>query len=102
MSTDLTTKKCRPCEGGVPPLSPAEVRDLLTRVPQWHLTPDGQRIRREWRVKNFVTALDFLHRVGEIAAADGHHPDMHLVGSSKVAIVLWSHDITGFTENTFI
>jgi 4a-hydroxytetrahydrobiopterin dehydratase len=102
MSTDLTTKKCRPCEGGVPPLSPAEVRDLLTRVPQWRVTPDGQRIRREWRVKDFVTALDFFHRVGEIAEADGHHPDLHLVGYRNVAIELWTHAIGGLSENDFI
>jgi 4a-hydroxytetrahydrobiopterin dehydratase len=99
---ELTEKKCRPCEGGVPPLSPAEVGRLSKQVPQWHVTPDGQRIRREWRVKDFVTALDFFNRIGEIAEAEDHHPDLHLVGYRDVAIELWTHAIGGLSENDFI
>jgi 4a-hydroxytetrahydrobiopterin dehydratase len=99
---ELTEKKCRPCEGGVPPLSLAEVGRLSKQVPHWHVTPDGQRIRREWRVKDFVTALDFFHRIGEIAEAEDHHPDLHLVGYRNVAIELWTHAIGGLSENDFI
>lgn len=99
---DLTAKKCRPCEGGVPPLSPAEVAEMLKQVPAWRLTADGQRIRREWRVKDFLTALDFFRRIGDIAEAEDHHPDLHLVGYRNVAIELWTHAIGGLSENDFI
>jgi 4a-hydroxytetrahydrobiopterin dehydratase len=101
-ATDLTRKHCTPCEGGVPPLSPEQVRRLLKELPHWKLSSDGQRIRREWRVKNFQAALDFFHRVGQVAEEEGHHPDLHLVGYRNVAIELWTHAIGGLSENDFI
>jgi 4a-hydroxytetrahydrobiopterin dehydratase len=103
MSTcTLTDKKCHPCEGGVPPLSPAEVGEMLKQVPDWRFTADGRRIRREWRVKDFVTALDFFRRIGEIAEAEDHHPDLHLTGYRNVAVELSTHAIGGLSENDFI
>jgi 4a-hydroxytetrahydrobiopterin dehydratase len=101
-ATELAGKHCTPCEGGVPPLSLAQAQQLLTAVPQWHLTADQQRIRREWRVKNFVAGLEFFNRVGRVAEEEGHHPDLHLVGYRNVAIELWTHAINGLSENDFI
>ena|SRR5581483_9776799 len=101
-ATELTARKCRPCEGGVPPLSADEVRDLLRQVPDWKLSTDGKRIRREWRVKDFVTGLDFFNRIGQIAEAEDHHPDLHLVGYRNVTVELSTHAIGGLSENDFI
>jgi 4a-hydroxytetrahydrobiopterin dehydratase len=75
---------------------------LTPQVPEWRVTADGQRIRREWRVKDFVTALDFFDRIGQIAEAEDHHPDLHLIGYRNVAIELWTHAIGGLSENDFI
>jgi 4a-hydroxytetrahydrobiopterin dehydratase len=100
--SELTQKHCAPCEGGVPALPPAQVHDYLAALPAWKLTADNQRIRREWRVKNFLTALDFFQRVGRLAEEEGHHPDLHLVGYRNVAIELWTHAIGGLSENDFI
>jgi 4a-hydroxytetrahydrobiopterin dehydratase len=101
-ATDLKQMHCRPCEGGVPPLSPDEVREHLAAVPQWKLTGDGKRIRREWRVKNFAAGLDFFRRVGDVAEAENHHPDLHLTGYRNVAVELSTHAIGGLSENDFI
>jgi 4a-hydroxytetrahydrobiopterin dehydratase len=101
-SSDLSRKRCVPCEGGIPPLPADQVRTLLADVPDWKLTEDGKRIRREWRVKDFATALDFFRRVGDIAEDEGHHPDLHLVGYRNVAVELWTHAVNGLTENDFI
>jgi 4a-hydroxytetrahydrobiopterin dehydratase len=98
----LTRKKCAPCEGGVPPLSPEEARAFLANVEGWAITPDGQRIRREWTAKNFLAALDFFNKVGALAEEEGHHPDLHLVGYRNVAVELWTHAIGGLSENDFI
>jgi 4a-hydroxytetrahydrobiopterin dehydratase len=100
--TELTGKRCIPCEGGIPKLSADQVRDHLAAVPAWKVTADGQRIRREWRVMNFVTALDFFNRVGRIAEEEGHHPDLHLSGYRNVAVELSTHAVGGLTENDFI
>ena len=99
---ELKTKKCQPCEGGVPPVKPDEARRLLAELPHWRLTDSGQRIRREWVAKDFVAALDFFNRVAQLAEDEGHHPDLHLVGYRNVAIELWTHAIGGLSENDFI
>jgi 4a-hydroxytetrahydrobiopterin dehydratase len=86
----------------VPKLPADQVRQLLAALPDWKQTADSQRIRREWRVKDFVTGLDFFRRVGDLAEAEGHHPDLHLVGYRNVAIEIWTHAVGGLTENDFI
>jgi len=101
-ATELTQRHCRACEGGVPVLNAEQVHEHLRAVPQWRLTEDGKRIRREWRVKDFATALDFFTRVGQVAEAEDHHPDLHLTGYRNVAIELSTHVVGGLTENDFI
>jgi 4a-hydroxytetrahydrobiopterin dehydratase len=101
-AAELCRKHCLPCEGGVPPLTPNQVQDHLAAVPQWKLTPDGKRLRREWLVKDFATALDFFNHIGRIAEEEAHHPDLHLVGYRSVAIEIWTHAVGGLTENDFI
>ena len=73
---ELTRKTCRPCEGGIPPLSADEARTLLDSVPGWEFSPDGRRIRRRWTAKNFLAAIAFFNGnsqfqqpTGSIAAA---------------------------------
>jgi 4a-hydroxytetrahydrobiopterin dehydratase len=99
---ELTRKKCVPCEGGVPKLTLDEAKAQLVSTPGWSLTDDGQRIRREWTVKNFMAGIDFFNKVAEVAEAEGHHPDLHLVGYRNVAIEIWTHAIGGLSENDFI
>jgi 4a-hydroxytetrahydrobiopterin dehydratase len=98
----LARKHCAPCEGHVAALNAEQARELLQQVPGWDLAPNGQRIRRSWRVRDFVAALDFFRRIGEIAEAEDHHPDLHLVGYRNVTIELWTHAVGGLTENDFI
>jgi 4a-hydroxytetrahydrobiopterin dehydratase len=86
----------------VPRLTADQIRELLPAVPVWKLTPDGQRLRREWRVKDFPTALEFFQRVGQIAEEQDHHPDFHLTGYRNVALELSTHAIGGLSENDFI
>lgn len=101
-ASDLTKKSCTPCEGGVPPLSAEQVKQLLPAVPDWKWTADGKRLRRDWRVKDFLEGLDFFHRIGQLAEKEGHHPDLHLTGYRDVAIEIWTHAIGGLSENDFI
>ncbi len=98
----LTRKKCVPCEGGVPRLTHEEAEAFLKNLSGWTLTPDGQRIRKEWRVKNFMAGMGFFNKVAEVAEGEGHHPDLHLVGYRNVAIEIWTHAIGGLSENDFI
>jgi 4a-hydroxytetrahydrobiopterin dehydratase len=84
------------------PLPREQARALAAQVPEWVMSADGTRIRREWEVNDFIAGLEFFHRVGDLAEAEGHHPDLHLVSYRQVAIELWTHAAGGLTENDFI
>jgi 4a-hydroxytetrahydrobiopterin dehydratase len=68
----------------------------------WTVTPEGQRIRKDWIVKNFMAGMRFFNEVAEIAESEGHHPDLHIVGYRNVSIEIWTHAIGGLSENDFI
>jgi 4a-hydroxytetrahydrobiopterin dehydratase len=101
-AAELTHRHCAPCEGGIPPLNPEQVQQYLAALANWKPTADGKRIRRDWRVKDFVTALDFFQRIGRIAEEEDHHPDLHLTGYRNVSIEIGTHAINGLSENDFI
>lgn len=98
----LARKTCVPCEGGVPKLQPEEAEAYLANVPGWQIIEDGQRIRRQWRVKNFMAGMDFFNQIAQVAESEGHHPDLHLVGYRDVTVEIWTHAIGGLSENDFI
>ena len=99
---DLTKKHCAPSGKAGKALPASQVQKYLAVVPAWRLAADGKRIRRKWVVKDFLTALDFFNRVGRIAQAEDHHPDLHLRGFRNVTIELSTHDLDGLSENDFI
>lgn len=101
-ANELAARKCVPCEGGVPKLSPEEARSQVAKLVGWALSGDGERIRKNWTVRNFMAGIDFFNRVAELAEDEGHHPDLHLEGYRNVAIEIWTHAIGGLSENDFI
>ena len=99
----LTESHCEPCRGGVPSLTPDEVRALLPRVPEWHMVERDRtlRIERGFKFPDFATAMAFAVRVGELAEAEEHHPDLH-IGYGRVRVETWTHKIRGLHRNDFI
>ena len=96
----LAEKACVPCRGGVPPLTSQEIRPLLAQVKDWSVV-DNHHIEKEFKFKDFKTALDFVNKVGTIAEDQGHHPDISLAWG-KVGVQIWTHKINGLTESDFI
>ncbi|MBI3072509.1 MAG: 4a-hydroxytetrahydrobiopterin dehydratase [Deltaproteobacteria bacterium] len=96
---DLKSKRCVPCEGGVPKLAGETVCALLRDVSGWTETDD--KIHKAFTHKNFVEAMAFVNRVAEVAEAEGHHPDF-CVHYSRVDVTIWTHAVGGLTENDFI
>lgn len=99
---ELVQKKCLPCEGGVEPYPLDEAEQQLAQLDGWRLTRDGQRIRKDWTVKDFMAGVAFFNKCAEVAEADGHHPDLHIEGYRNVSVELWTHAIGGLSENDFI
>ncbi|HXX44993.1 MAG TPA: 4a-hydroxytetrahydrobiopterin dehydratase [Candidatus Acidoferrales bacterium] len=98
--TDLASKNCVPCRGGVPPLAGKELESLAKQVAEWKVV-DGHHIVRLFKFPNFVQALAFVNKVGELAEQQGHHPDI-LLAWGKAEITTWTHAINGLTESDFI
>jgi 4a-hydroxytetrahydrobiopterin dehydratase len=97
---DLTQKRCVPCEGGVPPLTDSQAKDLLKNVRGWELK--GNQIQKSYKFKDFNENMGFVNRVALVAEAEGHHPDLNIFGWNKLTITLWTHAIGGLSENDFI
>ena len=99
--SDLASKQCVPCKGGVPPLEGAQLHTLHERLGSaWKLV-DDHHLAKEYRFANFREALDFTNRVGEMAEEQGHHPDIEL-SWGRVKLLVWTHKIDGLTESDFI
>lgn len=101
MSIPLAQQQCIPCRGGVPPLE-GEALDALAEElgADWRVV-DGHHLEKEYRFPNFVTALDFVNRVGGMAEEQNHHPDLFLAWG-RVVVRIWTHKIDGLTESDFV
>ncbi len=84
----------------MPKLLPAEIERLHLSVPYWQVV-DGERLSRSFKFKNFKEALTLVDRVGEVAEAEQHHPEISF-GWGRATIEIWTHAIGGLTENDFI
>jgi len=96
---DLTQKKCKPCEGGVPLLTEEQTNDLLKQIPSWTIKEGN--VFKQFKFKDFKEAMAFVNKVAGIAEQENHHPDI-TISYSQVSIGLWTHAINGLSENDFI
>ena len=99
---DLAQKRCLPCEGGVEACSFEQSAGFLKQLQGWELSEDGKRIRKDWKLKNFMEGIRFFEKVAKIAEEEMHHPDLHLEGYRHVWMEIWTHAIGGLSENDFI
>jgi 4a-hydroxytetrahydrobiopterin dehydratase len=101
--TELSQLKCIACRGGDPMLTDNEIAELHPQTPEWQVFEvDGiNRLQRVFKMKNFVAALDFANKIGEIAEDEDHHP-MLIVEWGKVTVHWWTHVVKGLHKNDFI
>ncbi|MCB0807171.1 MAG: 4a-hydroxytetrahydrobiopterin dehydratase [Bacteroidales bacterium] len=98
---ELKEKSCIPCEGGVDPLTKAEVSDYLGKLKVGWKTADFKKIHKNYPFKDFKQAMDFANKVANIAESENHHPDM-CVHYGSVDMEISTHAIGGLSENDFI
>jgi 4a-hydroxytetrahydrobiopterin dehydratase len=101
MTSELAAKVCTPCRGGIPPLTAQQAETYRKQTPAWTVRGEPMRIERQFRFPDFRAALAFVNRVGELAEAEGHHPDLRF-GWGYCAVELYTHKIQGLHENDFI
>lgn len=101
--SDLARMTCEACRKGAPTVTDDERARLLPQLPEWTIvTREGvDRLERVFSFPDFVSALRFTNRVGEIAEAEGHHPAL-LTEWGRVTVTWWTHKIGGLHRNDFI
>jgi len=96
----LADRQCVPWQGGTPPLAAAQIAAYHREVPDWEVV-ENHHIPRTFKSDDFVQALDFTNRVGQLAEQQGHHPDVHLI-CGKAVVELSAHKIDGLSESDFV
>ena len=102
--TDLSDKKCVPCEGGIPAFDMNEIQKYLKKVDGWNVLKDKENnyfIEKEFKFKNYAESEKFVIKTGEIAESEGHHPDI-LFGWGYAKIKISTHTIKGLAESDFV
>jgi len=101
MTSDLASRNCVPCRGGIPPLTHAQIMPLLEQLETGWSAVDDHHLAKVYKFKDFADALAFTNRVGAIAEEQGHHPNIELAWG-RVGLTIWTHAIDGLTESDFI
>jgi 4a-hydroxytetrahydrobiopterin dehydratase len=97
----LAEKDCVPCRGGVSKLEGNALKQLSSELGADWKVVNEHHLEKEYKFKDFREALDFTNKVGELAEAQGHHPDVYLAWG-KVKLTIWTHKIDGLTESDFV
>ncbi|MDQ1462212.1 MAG: 4a-hydroxytetrahydrobiopterin dehydratase [Actinomycetota bacterium] len=84
--------------GRTPLLSEAEVGSALAALPGW--SRKDAEIEKTFECASFPDAIAFVVRIGFLAEAADHHPDLD-VRWRKVRVALTTHDSGGLTANDF-
>jgi 4a-hydroxytetrahydrobiopterin dehydratase len=99
----LTQMKCIACRKGEPTVTDEEIAEFRPQVPDWDISEvDGvKRLEKVFKFDNFVQALAFTNKIGELAEEEGHHPAL-LTEWGRVTVSWWTHKIGGLHRNDFI
>ena len=99
MECSLDKKKCKPCEGGVPPLADAAISELLASLAGWERV--GNAIGKTYNFRNYYETMAFVNMTAWVSHKEDHHPDLH-VGYNQCRVEYTTHAIGGLSENDFI
>lgn len=99
----LAAEHCQACRTGAPQVSDEELATLMNDIPDWQpITRDNTlQLQRSFPFKTFRQALSFTNQVGELAEAEGHHPEI-VTEWGKTTVTWWTHKIGGLHRNDFI
>lgn len=97
----LVESKCVPCHGGIEALKGESICLYAKQISSDWKVINEHHLEKEVKFKNFADALAFVNKVGQLAEAEGHHPDIWL-SWGKVQVILYTHKINGLHENDFI
>lgn len=95
----LAEKRCRPCEGGIAPLSAESIDRLLADLSGW--IREGDALVKTWEFANYYETVAFVNATAWVSHQENHHPDLE-VGFRRCRVRYTTHAIGGLSENDFI
>ncbi|KKU70102.1 MAG: hypothetical protein UX94_C0011G0030 [Parcubacteria group bacterium GW2011_GWA2_47_21] len=98
--TVAMAKHCIPCEISAASMLAKEISFRLPALPGWR-AENNHHLIKDFKFSDFKSALEFVNKVGSLAEEEGHHPDIELAWG-KVTIKLFTHSISGLSENDFL
>lgn len=96
---ELVKSKCKPCEGGVAPLTADEIAQLLKQLNGW--AHANGVIHKTYEFKNYYQTMAFVNAAAWISHREDHHPDI-TVSYGKCRVEYVTHAINGLSTNDFI
>tara|TARA_Y200000002_G_scaffold118479_1_gene96975 strand:- start:798 stop:1136 length:339 start_codon:yes stop_codon:yes gene_type:complete len=102
--SDLSEKKCIPCEGNIPAFDISEIHKYLKKVDGWDVKNDENKnyfLLKEFKFNNFIESQEFVNKIGTIAENESHHPDISF-GWGYAKVKIFTHAIKGLAESDFI
>lgn len=102
MQQNEPDKHCKPCNGELPPLSPADIANEMKRLHEdWQLNENGDALQRRFEFKGFAKAVYLSNLCCWLADREGHHPDIAF-GWGYCNVTLTTHEMSGLSDNDFI
>ncbi len=79
-------------------LTPPQIDAALAKLPLWKHV--GDTLKRTFVFADFVTGIEFVRSVADIAEEVQHHPDID-IRWNQVTLTLTTHDSGGLTALDF-
>lgn len=79
-------------------LSDEEIGGRLGTLTGWRA--EGVKLTKRFEFADFAASLSFVNKVGELAEAADHHPDIHF-GWGFAEFEITTHDCGGLTDHDF-
>lgn len=97
--SELTSKTCLPCEGGVAPFNMQQIEEMLKQLKGWIV--ENEKLVKVYPFTNYYQTMAFVNALAWISHREDHHPDL-IVSYNKCRVEYSTHAIEGLSENDFI
>ena len=86
----------------MPHLDNGEAATLAGQIDgAWEIVGGHEKLRRRVKTSDFGESMSIAVRIGFIAEAEGHHPDLH-VHWGRLVVDVTTHAAKGLTRNDFV
>ena len=100
-TSELTGKRCVPCEGGIPALKDDEIKKYKKELARGWNVVNKKKLFKAFSLVNYKQTIDFVNKIASIAEEEGHHPVLH-VFYARLEIELFTFAIDALSLNDFI